>query len=262
MSGEASSRAHPVLPGVQMQLADAVLSAGKPVVAVVATGRPLMMTALIERADAVLIAWHLGSEAGNGLADLLTGRTAPSGRLPISWPIELGQVPIYFARRPTGRPADPALHYTSKYLDLPVDPLFPFGHGLGYTRFAWKSVTVSPETAGRDGHFIVAAEIANIGDRAGRETAFLFIRDPVASIARPLLELKDFAQIDIEPGVTATVRFELAVADLAFPGAAPDFAPLLEAGGIEIHVGPNADRTQLLSATVRVTLDSNASLSG
>ena len=253
MSGEASARGEPVLPREQQPLVDMILAGGKPVVAIVATGRPLIITDLIERAHAVLIAWHLGSESGNALADVVTGKTPPVGRLPISWPVSLGQVPIYFGRRPTGRPADPKLHYTSKYLDLPTEPLFPFGHGLGYTRFEWRAARVSPERAGPGGCFAVEADIANVGERDGEETAFLFTRDPVASTARPLLELRGFGRIALPAGGVGTVRFTLSVDDLGVPGAPPDFAAVHEPGRVEVYVGPSADHTKLIQANITLT---------
>ena len=131
------SRGRPDLPGRQPELAKAVLDLGKPVVVVLSSGRPIMAPWLFERADAVLATWFLGSEAGHAVGDVLSGRYNPSGRLPVSWPVDVGQIPIFYARaadRAAGRSAD---HYTSKYLDLPVEPLFPFGHGLSYARFAY-----------------------------------------------------------------------------------------------------------------------------
>ena len=154
MSGEAASRARPDLPGRQAELAKAVLDLGKPVVVTLSSGRPLMAPWLFERADAVLATWFLGSEAGHAVGDVLSGRHNPTARLPVSWPVDIGQIPIFYAQRPTGRPADPDEHYTSKYLDLPVEPLFPFGHGLSYTRFAYRDLRArSAElAAGRDDH--------------------------------------------------------------------------------------------------------------
>ncbi len=151
MSGEAASRARPDLPGRQRELAEAVFQLGKPVIALLSSGRPLMVPWLFERADAVLATWFLGSEAGHAVADVLAGRRNPSGRLPVSWPVDIGQIPIFHARRPTGRPADPAVHYSAKYLDLPIEPRFPFGHGLSYTSFTLGNLPPtrpsSPRTA-------------------------------------------------------------------------------------------------------------------
>jgi beta-glucosidase len=250
MSGEAASRARPDLPGRQAELARAVLDLGKPVVVTLSSGRPLMAPWLFERADAVLATWFLGSEAGHAVGDVLCGRHNPSARLPVSWPVDVGQIPIFYAQQPTGRPADPAEHYTSKYLDLPVDPLFAFGHGLSYTRFAYGDLRADPEELRPGGTLAVEVEITNEGDLAGEETVFLFVRDPVASIARPLLELKGVARIALEPGARGTVRFTLSADDLTFLG--PDLVPRLEPGEVEIHVGPNAAAGSLLKTTVRV----------
>ena len=156
MSGEAASRAHPDLPGRQRQFAEAVFERAralrKPVIVVLFSGRPLIVPWLVEQADAVLAAWFLGSEAGNAIADVMTGRVSPSGRTPVSWPRSVGQVPLFFAQRPSGRPANPKDHYTSKYLDVPNEPLFPFGHGLTYGRFTLSNLAVSPRQRDRAGH--------------------------------------------------------------------------------------------------------------
>ena len=194
--------------------------------------------------------WFLGSEAGAALADILTGAVNPSGKLPVTWPYDPGQIPIFYAQRPTGRPAKPDEHDTSKYLDVPIGPQFPFGHGLSFTRFAYGTPRASSETIRRGDRFFVEAEVTNAGDVAGDETAFLFIRDPVASVARPLLELKGFARISLDPGTAGVVRFELSADDLSFPGAEGE--PCLEAGEVQIFVGPSADRDVLKSCAVLV----------
>jgi beta-glucosidase len=250
MSGEAASRARPTLPGRQTELSRAALDLGKPVVVTLSSGRPLMAPWLFERADAVLATWFLGSEAGNAVGDVLCGRHNPTARLPVSWPVDIGQIPIFYAQRPTGRPADPAEHYTSKYLDLPVDPLFSFGHGLSYTRFAYRGLRAYPEEVRPAETIVVEVEVANEGAVAGEETVFLFLRDPVASIGRPLLELKGVAKIALEPGAGGTARLTLSADDLAFLG--PDLVPRLEPGVFEIHVGPSAARRSLLKTTVRL----------
>ncbi len=250
MSGEAASRARPDLPGRQRALAEAVFQLGKPVVALLSSGRPLMLPWLFERADAVLATWFLGSEAGPAVADVLTGRYNPSARLPVSWPVEVGQIPIFHARRPTGRPADPAVHYSARYLDLPTDPLFPFGHGLSYTRFKYENLCAEPTSLPPDGHLDISLEVANEGPTPGEETLFLFIHDPVATIARPLLELKGMAKITLAPGERGQVHFRLTAADLAYLG--PDLTPRLDPGVIELLVGPSAARQDLLTTTIRV----------
>ncbi|HEX3208242.1 MAG TPA: glycoside hydrolase family 3 C-terminal domain-containing protein, partial [Geminicoccaceae bacterium] len=251
MSGEAASRARPDLPGRQRELAEAVLDLAKPVVVLLSSGRPLMVPWLFERADAVLATWFLGSEAGHALADVLTGGSNPSARLPVSWPVEVGQIPIFHGRRPTGRPADPAVHYSARYLDLPTEPLFPFGYGLAYTRFTLGELTANPTELAPDGNLEIGLEVANGGAVTGEETLFLFIRDPVATVARPLLELKDVAKITLAPGERGRVAFRLAAAELAYPG--PDLTPRLDPGTIEILVGRSAAREDLVATSIRVT---------
>jgi len=251
MSGEACSRAYPGLPGKQAALVDAVLAraGGKKVIAILFSGRPLVVPDLVVRVDAMLAAWAPGCEAGNALADLLTGRASPSARTPVSWPRAVGQIPVFFGERPTGRPANPADHYTSKYLDVPNEPLFPFGHGLTYGDFVYTGLQATPDKAGEADNFTVSVTLTNRGQRAAGETVFLFARDKVANISRPM-ELKGFNRIALQPGESGTVTFSLAARDLRFPG--PDLEPLFEPGEIEIQVGPSADRTRLLSATVRL----------
>ncbi len=209
MCGEATSRARPGLPNGQRKLAEEILGTGTPVIVALTSGRPLIEPWLFEKAGAVLATWFLGSEAGNALAGILTGAVNPSGKLPVSWPRDAGQVPIFYAQRPTGRPANPQNHDTSKYLDVPVEPQFPFGHGLSYTRFVYGSPRVSSDVLRRGDRLAVEAGIVNEGAVAGEETALLFIRDPVASVARPILELKGFASISLAPEKSGTVRFEL-----------------------------------------------------
>jgi beta-glucosidase len=250
MSGEAASRARPDLPGRQPELAKAVIDLGKPVVVVLSSGRPIMAPWLFERADAVLATWFLGSEAGHAVGDVLSGRYNPSGRLPVSWPVEVGQIPIFYARRPSGRPADPAEHYSSKYLDLPVEPLFPFGHGLSYTRFELSGLRTSAAELRPGESITIACDVVNQGEVAGEETLLLFVRDPVASVARPLLELKGAAKISLAPAETGTAEFTLAAEDLAFLG--PDLAPRLEPGAIELLVGRTADRGTALATSIRL----------
>jgi beta-glucosidase len=255
MSGEAASRAHLDLPGRQRQFAEAVLAqanaANKPVIAVLFSGRPLVVPWLVEKADAVLAAWFLGSEAGNSIGDIVVGNASPSGRTPVSWPRAVGQIPIFFGERPSGRPADPKDHYTSKYLDVPNEPLFPFGHGLTYGRFALSNLRVSPVIVEDTDTVDIRVDVRNEGARAAQETVFLFTHDKVASVARPLLELKGFAKINLRPGADGTVTLSLRAVDLRFLGL--DLEPIFEPGEVEILVGPCADRSRLLAATIRLS---------
>lgn len=258
MSGEAASRARPDLPGRQGDLAAQVLGVGKPVVVLLASGRPLLVPWLIDQADAVLAIWQLGSEAGDAVGKVLSGSWNPTGRLPVSWPVDVGQIPIFYAQRVTGRPADPANHDTSKYIDLPVEPLFPFGHGLSFTRFALSHLRVRPDRLLASEELTVEVDVANEGQMAGEETVFLFLRDPVASVARPLLELKGVAKIALAPGEKGSVRFTMSSDDLAFLG--PALAPRIEPGEFEILVGPSAKQETLLKATVRLSVETIVTL--
>jgi beta-glucosidase len=252
MSGEAASRADPGLPGRQRALAEAVLdraeARGMPVVAILFSGRPLVVPWLVARADAVLAAWFPGSEAGHAIADIVTGRVSPSGRTPVTWPRAVGQIPIFFGQRPSGRPDDPQDRFTSKYLDIPNAPLFPFGHGLTYGRFTLSNLRVGPTTVSETDTLAISVDVANEGAMAAEETVFLFTRDPVASVARPLLELKGWARIALAPGERETVRLSLPASALRFLG--PDLEPVFEAGEVEILVGPCADRERLMVARV------------
>ncbi len=254
MSGEAASRAHLGLPGVQRSFCDLVLARARqlriPVIVVLFSGRPLVVPWLIEAADAVLAAWFPGSEAGNALADLISGRSSPSGRSAVSWPRALGQVPIFFGERPSGRPASATDHFTSKYLDVANDPLFPFGFGLSYGKFEYSNLQVTPQTVSQSQRIEARIEVANVGARAAEETVFLFTHDVLASVSRPLLELKAFAKIRLAPGGRGTVTLSFAAADLVFLGL--NLEPVFEPGDIEIFVGPCADRAQLLKAVVQL----------
>jgi beta-glucosidase len=256
MSGEAASRAHLGLPGEQRAFAQTILerarALGKPVVALLFSGRPLIVPWLIEQADAVLACWFLGCEAGNAIADVLTGRVSPSGRTPVTWARAAGQTPLFFGQRPSGRPADPKDPFTSKYLDAPNGPLFAFGHGLSYGRFALANLRVTPQQVRESDTIEVCVDVTNEGARAAEETLFLFTHDKLASIARALLELKGFGKIALEPGETGTITLHLQAAELRFLGI--DLTPVFEPGEVEILVGPCADRAQLLGTSVQLLL--------
>lgn len=254
MSGEAASRAFPGLPHEQQELADAVCTLarerGIPVIAVLFSGRPLIIPKLAQQADALIAAWFLGSEAGHALADVITGCVSPSGRTPMTWPRALGQAPLFFGMRPSGRPENPADYYTSKYLDIPNDPLYPFGHGLTYGKFRYDNLRVSPEQVVRGQVINIEVDLTNEGAVAAEETVFAFTRDPLASVTRPLLELRAFAKAALQPGETGRVTLQVRADDLMFPGA--DLSPVFEAGELQVLVGPCADRARLLAASVQM----------
>ena len=235
MSSEANNRASLDLPGVQGELARAVHATGTPVVAVLINGRPLSIAWLDEHVPAILEAWFPGTEAGHAIADVLFGDAAPAGKLPITFPRAVGQVPIYYAHKNTGRPPVEGEKYTSKYIDLPWTPLYPFGHGLGYTSFRYEGLRVEPARAGPTDSVHVRVTVSNAGERAGDEVVQLYLRDDVASVTRPLKELKGFRRIHLEPGESETVSFRLAPADLAFLG--PDLRPVVEPGAFTVFVG-------------------------
>jgi beta-glucosidase len=253
MSGEAASRANPGLPGVQSALAEAIFDLGKPVVALISSGRPLMIAAIVEKAKAVVATWFLGVEAGNAIADVLTGKFNPTGRLPVTWPRDVGQVPIFFATRPSGRAANPHDHYTSKYLDMPIEPLFFFGHGVSYSRFTLTNLRASKADFKSGDELTIEVDVTNDGPMAGEETIFLFARDVLASVARPLLELKGVGKIALRPGESGTVCFRLAAAALAFPES--DLKPVLEPGEFLLLAGQSADPEGLLTIKVRALPD-------
>ena len=252
MSGEAASRALPDLPGQQRALAEAVFkrarAQGTRVTVILFSGRPLVVPWLAENADALLAAWFLGSEAGNAISDVLTGRTSPSGRTPMTWPRALGQVPIFYGERPSGRPADSKDPFTGKYLDTPNEPLYPFGHGLSYGEFTLANLRVAPDRVVEPETIAIRVDVTNSGKRTAEETVFLFTHDKLASVARPVLELKGVGKITLEPGESGTVTLSLPGTDLRFLGL--DLEPVFEPGEVEILVGPCADRSRLLIGRV------------
>lgn len=244
MSGEAHSRAHLGLPGPQQDLVDAVAASGKPLVVVLMSGRPLVIPRLAEQADALLVAWHGGIRAGRAVAEILFGAAGPSGKLTASWPRAEGQIPVYYAHKNTGRPIggegtrqfeEP---YRSTYVDVPNAPLFPFGFGLSYTTFAYRDLAVQPPVARLDGVVRVSAVVENTGNRVGDEVVQLYVRDEVASVTRPVKELKGFQRLRLEPGEARSVCFDLPVSDLGFRGV--DMRYTVEPGTFRVWVGPDS----------------------
>ncbi|HUP46507.1 MAG TPA: beta-glucosidase BglX, partial [Thermoanaerobaculia bacterium] len=193
MSGEARSRVSLDLPGRQQELLEAVASTGKPVALVAMSGRPLTIGWAAENVPAILWPWFPGTQGGHAIADVLFGDVNPSGKLPVTFPRSVGQVPIYYNHFPTGRPVDPKNQYTSKYIDSPNDPLYPFGYGLSYTTFRYTDLRVTNEGAGVK----VSANVTNSGARAGDEVVQLYVNDPVATTSRPVRELKGFRRVSL-----------------------------------------------------------------
>ncbi len=250
MSGEAASRVDLGLPGRQRALAEAVLDLGKPVVVTLSSGRPLTLPWLFERADAVLATWFLGHEAGHAVADVLIGKFNPTGRLPVSWPRHVGQVPIFYNELPSGRPYVPGVHYSSTYLDMPPTPQYAFGHGLSYSRFALLDFRCEPTRVKPGDTLEVSVAVHNESPVDGEATLFLFVRDPVASVARPLLELKGVQKAVLAAGQRKDVVWRLPVEDLSFVGQNLD--RVLEPGRFEIHVGQSADPSDFLSCVIEL----------
>jgi beta-glucosidase len=242
MSGEAGCRSTLDLPGVQERLVREVCETGAPVVMVLLNGRPMSISWPAEHVPAILEAWHPGIQGGNAVADLLFGDFNPGGRLPVTFPRTVGQVPIYYNHKNTGRPATPLL-YTSKYIDLPSTPLFPFGHGLGYTQFEYGNLMVSPETITPDGEVEISLDVKNVGDREGDEVVQLYLRDLVGSVTRPVKELKGFQRIALKPGEKATVRFVVGPEQLAFVNRGME--RVVEPGAFEVMVGGSSEDIKL-----------------
>ncbi|HJS42807.1 MAG TPA: glycoside hydrolase family 3 N-terminal domain-containing protein [Gemmatimonadales bacterium] len=238
MSGEAASRSVLDLPGVQQRLLEAVAATGTPVVLVLMNGRPLTIEWAVANVPAIVESWFLGVEAGNAIADVLFGDVNPSGRLPVTFPRSLGQVPIYYNQRNTGRPVDVNNKFTAKYLDVPNTPRYPFGYGLSYTTFAYRDLRVPNPRIRRTDTLTVSVTLANTGSREGTEVVQLYVRDEVGSVARPVRELKTFQRVTLKPGESRAVTLRVAAQDLAFYGL--DMKRVVEPGSFRIYVGPNS----------------------
>lgn len=244
-SGEACSRADISLPESQKELLRALLATGKPVVLVLANGRPLTLEWEDSRFDAIVEAWHGGSEAARALADVLFGAVNPSGKLTTSFPRSVGQIPVYYNAQPTGRPMNPDDHFTSKYLDLPNDPLYPFGYGLSYTTFAYGDLHVDKTVLKGEERLTARVTVTNTGRYAGDEVVQLYIGDPVASISRPVKALKDFRKISLAPGESREVTFSITPEALKFYNSqlVYDWEP----GVFQVYIGGNSRDVQSTS---------------
>jgi beta-glucosidase len=236
MTGEASSRASLDLPGDQMKLIDAVLAAKKPVVLVLESGRPLDIRWAVDRVPAIIQAWYLGSQAGNAIAQTLLGDTSPSGRLPLSWPRSIGQIPVYYNHKNTGRPTAPD-RWKTGYLDFSKEPLFPFGYGLTYTKFKYGNLK-SDSSVSKDGALHVSAEIENVGKREATDVVQLYVRDRVAPTSRPVRELKGFQRVTLNPGERKTVDFTVKANDLG--SYDPEMHWIVPTGTYDVWVAPDS----------------------
>ncbi|MEI6684160.1 MAG: beta-glucosidase BglX [Bacteroidota bacterium] len=240
MSGEASSRAHIDLPGVQGDLAESIAATGKPVTVVLFNGRPLAINRLHLMASAILETWFGGTQAGNGIADLLFGDVTPSGKLTMTFPRTEGQIPIFYNAKNTGRPynrSDPDAKYVSRYLDCPNDPLYPFGFGLSYTTFAYSDLHAVVSGNRID----ITVKVTNTGSRDGEEIAQLYIQDKVGSITRPVKELKGFQKVLIGKGESRVLSFSVTADELAFYH--PDLKKYWEPGEFVVYAGGNSAET-------------------
>ncbi|PYS74693.1 MAG: beta-glucosidase BglX [Acidobacteria bacterium] len=247
MSGEAASRTSLDLPGKQMDLIRAIHGVGKPYVVVLMNGRPLTINWLAENSPAILETWFAGTQAGPAIADVLFGDINPGGKLPVTFPRTIGQVPMYYNHKSTGRPPTDQ-KYTSKYLDVPVTPLYPFGYGLSYTQFKFGPPQLSASSITPDGQLTVTVEVENVGSRAGDEVVQLYIRDQASSVTRAIKELKGFERITLRPGEKRRVQFVLKPEHLGFYNR--DMRFVVEPGEFKVMVGPNSE--ELLETSFEV----------
>jgi beta-glucosidase len=238
MSGEASSRAYIGLPGVQEELIKEIMKLGKPTVLVLFNGRPLTIPWIAEHVPAILEAWFPGIRAGEAIADILFGDAVPSGKLVTTFPHSLGQVPLYYNHKNTGRPYSPDSYFTSRYLDETNDPLFPFGYGLSYTTFAYSGLQLSDSVMTGSQPLNIFVTVTNTGNYDAEEVVQLYVRDMVGSVTRPVKELKGFKKILIKKGESVKVSFTLTEADLRFYDASMNFVS--EPGEFRVFVGGNS----------------------
>ncbi|MDH5688787.1 MAG: beta-glucosidase BglX [Candidatus Bathyarchaeota archaeon] len=242
MSGEAASRSSLDLPGVQEELVKAIYETGVPLVEVLLNGRPLSISWSAEHVPAILEAWFPGIQGGYALADVIFGNYNPGGKLPVTFPRTVGQVPIYYNHKNTGRPPS-SDRWSSKYLDIPSTPLFPFGHGLGYTEFEYSNLQINPKRIKPSGKAKISVEVENTGDCRGDEVVQLYLRDVVASVTRPVKELKGFERITLAPGEKKTIVFTLTPEQLSFINR--DLKRVVEPGIFEVMVGKSSEDIQL-----------------
>ena len=237
-SGEASSLSDIGLQSVQQNLLKALLKTGKPVVLVLINGRPMTLGWENENVSAILEAWAGGTEAGNAVANVLYGNYNPSGKLTTTFPLNVGQIPIYYNHKNTGRPYDPKNKFTSKYLDIPNDPVYPFGYGMSYSNFDYSDIRLSKTQLQGDEKLTASVTLTNSGKFAGEEVVQLYIQDPVASISRPVKELKNFKKVLLQPGEKKEVSIDITTKDLMFYNS--DLKYDWEAGDFIIYMGTNS----------------------
>jgi beta-glucosidase len=238
-SGEASSRSDISLPGQQTALIQAIAATGKPYVVVLMNGRPLTLGWVADNAPALLEAWFPGTEGGNAVADALFGKVDPGGKLPMSFPRNVGQIPISYNELPTGRPADPGNKYTSKYLDVPNTPQYPFGYGLSYTTFSLSNLHLSAGSISRSGSLTVSADLTNTGSVAGDDVVQLYIHQDGTTILQPVRRLDGFQRVTLAPGQTKTITLTLRPGDIGFYTNTPGQF-VVEPGTVDVYVGDSS----------------------
>lgn len=238
-SGEAASRSYLGLPGVQQELVEQVVATGKPVIVLLMAGRPLTIAWMAEKVPAIVNAWHLGTRAGDAIADVLTGTYNPSGKLVITFPRNVGQIPVYYSMKSTGRPFEADNKFTSKYLDVSNKPLFPFGFGLSYTSFGYSDITLNNRQIGMADSLTASVIVTNSGYRTGEEVVQLYVQDLFGSVTRPVKELKGFEKILLNPGESKKIIFTLTSDQLRFYNASMNFVS--EPGRFKLMIGTNSE---------------------
>jgi beta-glucosidase len=250
MSGEANVRSKLDLPGRQEDLIEQVKASGKPFAVVLFSGRPLGLEDIVDDAPAILEAWFPGVQAGPAVADVVFGKVNPGGKLPVSFPYRVGQVPIYYNQEPAGRPCNKNIKWNSQHRDIPsCDPLFVFGHGLSYTTFTVSGLTLSSSSVSRNGSVTASVNVRNTGDRKGDEVVQLYLRDPVSSISQPVRRLRGFERVTLEPGQSRRVSFRLDASDWGFYDNRGRF--VVEPGQIEVYAGNSSKAEMKQTFTVR-----------
>jgi len=242
MNGEAQSRTQIIVPQPQQELAEAVAATGKPVIVLLTTGRALALQGAVRDGNAILVTWFLGTETGNGIADVLFGDYSPSGRLPVSFPQDSGQQPFYYNHRRTGRPYTEGdkPDFTARYREVSNAALYPFGHGLTYSQIEYSDTRLSAVSLPWDGKLTASARVTNKGTRAVEEVVQLYVHDRVASITQPVRELKGFRKVQIGPGQSVDVAFEISRRDLEFVGPAMQW--IAEPGAFDVWVAPSSTK--------------------
>jgi hypothetical protein len=256
MSGEAASRSNIDLPGMQLDLIKAIHAKGKPYTVVLKNGRPLTINWLAENSPAILETWHSGTMGGAAVADVLFGEANPSGKLPVTFPRSVGQIPLYYNHKSTGRPLGPENRYTSKYLDVPNTPLYPFGYGLSYTQFRISDIRLDKTNIPAGGSIKASVEVENTGKRSGDEVVQLYIQDVASSVTRPVRELKGFQRVSLNPGEKHRVEFTLTSKELGTLDRNMKFA--VEPGEFRVYIGDSSDATLQASFIVGTAAQARA----